>query len=246
MEVRAMSLKARHDAPGTPQGEQSTFLQNILESSTEYSIIGKDLNGKIQLWNAGARRLYGYEPEEVIDKSNSSMLHTPEDIAAGKPAQIMAAALQAGKWEGTLNLILTRGPREKPASLECAMLPQAWDDEAMLRQVLINLLGNALKYSSQREQPVVEVGAIPGEDCHTFFVRDNGAGLDIASAVKLFEPFQRFHSAAEFPGTGVGLAIVKRIVERHGGRIWAESQPGAGATFFFTLPAKAPSEPKPE
>jgi two-component system, cell cycle sensor histidine kinase and response regulator CckA len=144
---------------------------------------------------------------------------------------------------------LTCMPGQKPAQLLCATLPQAWGDEAMLRQVLGNLLGNALKYSSQCEQPVVEVGATAddeaGEDFHTYFVRDNGAGLDLARAAKLFEPFQRFHSTAEFPGTGVGLAIVKRIVERHGGRIWAESQPGAGATFFFTLPAKAPSEPKP-
>jgi signal transduction histidine kinase len=104
--------------------------------------------------------------------------------------------------------------------------------------VLANLLDNAVKYSSKCEQPMVELGAMLGGDFHTFFVRDNGAGLDVASAAKLFEPFQRFHSASQFPGTGVGLAIVKRFVERHGGRIWAESQPGAGATFFFTLPAK--------
>lgn len=111
MDVRSESVKAHNDAPVTPQGEQSAFLQNVLESSTEYSIIGKDLNGKIQLWNAGARRLYGYEPEEVIGKANSSMLHTPEDIATGKPAQIMDAALQAGKWEGTIARVRKSGER---------------------------------------------------------------------------------------------------------------------------------------
>ena len=111
MDVHAGSMMARNDAPITPQGEQSAFLQNILESSTEYSIIGKDLTGKIQLWNAGARRLYGYEPEEVIGKANSSMLHTPEDIATGKPAQIMDAALQAGKWEGTITRVRKSGER---------------------------------------------------------------------------------------------------------------------------------------
>jgi PAS domain S-box-containing protein len=111
MEVRDKVVKARKGAPITPQGEQSAFLQNILESSTEYSIIGKDLNGKIQLWNAGARHLYGYEPEDVIGKANSSMLHTPEDIATGKPAQIMDAALQAGKWEGTLMRCRKSGER---------------------------------------------------------------------------------------------------------------------------------------
>ncbi|MDP3796985.1 MAG: PAS domain S-box protein [Polaromonas sp.] len=111
MDARAKAVKAHNDAPITPQGEQSAFLQNVLESSTEYSIIGKDLNGKIQLWNAGARRLYGYEPEEVIGKANSSMLHTPEDIATGKPAQIMDAALQAGKWEGTITRVRKSGER---------------------------------------------------------------------------------------------------------------------------------------
>src|SRR6185437_10971080 len=85
-------------------GDQALkFLGNILESSTEYSIIGKDLDGKILLWNEGARRLYGYGPEEVVGKANSSMLHSPEDVKAGKPNEIMEAALRDGKWEGTIS-----------------------------------------------------------------------------------------------------------------------------------------------
>jgi PAS domain S-box-containing protein len=87
------------------------FIGNVLESSTEYSIIGKDLDGKIPLWNEGARRLYGYEPEEVVGKANSSMLHTPEDVKAGKPAQSMAAALRDGKWKGTINRVRKNGTR---------------------------------------------------------------------------------------------------------------------------------------
>src|SRR4051795_1298320 len=78
------------------------FVSNILESSTEYSIIGKDLEGKILLWNEGARRLYGYEPSEVVGKANSSILHAPEDVASGKPRELLDAALSDGKWEGTL------------------------------------------------------------------------------------------------------------------------------------------------
>ena len=134
-------------------------------------------------------------------------------------------------------------PSRKPVRLICGPLPQAWAEAAMVRQVLANLLGNALKYSSQREQPVIEVGATPGEAVHTFFVRDNGTGLELESAARLLEPFQRFHNSSDFPGTGVGLTIVKTIVERNGGRIWAESEPGAGATFFFTLPASEPKQP---
>jgi hypothetical protein len=133
---------------------------------------------------------------------------------------------------------LSRRPGQKPARFVCETLPTAWGDEAMLRQLLINLLTNALKYSSRRGLPVVEVGATSDGELITFSIRDNGVGLDVAKAEKLFEPFQRFHDAAEFPGTGVGLAIVKRIVERHGGRVWVKSQPAAGATFYFTLPAR--------
>ncbi|MHB8723199.1 MAG: PAS domain S-box protein [Steroidobacteraceae bacterium] len=87
------------------------FITNVLESSTEYSVIGKDLEGKILLWNEGARRLYGYEPEEVVGKANSSMLHTPEDVAAGVPREILDTALQTGKWEGTLTRVRRNGQR---------------------------------------------------------------------------------------------------------------------------------------
>ncbi|WGG48752.1 ATP-binding protein [Rugamonas sp. DEMB1] len=110
----------------------------------------------------------------------------------------------------------------------------------MLRQVLINLLGNALKYSSRTPQAVVELGFVPDAPCPAYYVRDNGAGFDVANAKGLFEPFHRFHRDADFPGTGVGLAIVKRVVERHGGRLWCESRPGAGATFYFSLAAPVP------
>jgi PAS domain S-box-containing protein len=87
------------------------FIGNVLESSTEYSIIGKDLDGKIPLWNEGARRLYGYEPEEVVGKANSSMLHVPEDVKSGKHREIMQAALRDGKWEGTLGRARKNGQR---------------------------------------------------------------------------------------------------------------------------------------
>src|SRR5476651_45368 len=81
------------------------FIGNVLESSTEYSVIVKDLDGKILLWNEGARRMYGYEPEEVVGKANSEILHTPEDVALGKPREIMDAALREGKWEGVIHRV---------------------------------------------------------------------------------------------------------------------------------------------
>ncbi|WP_166643517.1 sensor histidine kinase [Aquabacterium commune] len=112
---------------------------------------------------------------------------------------------------------------------------RAQADAQLVRRVLENLLGNALKYSAKVDEPRVELGCMPATNPPVYFVRDNGAGFDMQHADKLFGMFQRLHSAKDFPGTGVGLAGVRNIVRRHGGRVWAEAQPGQGACFYFTL-----------
>ena len=132
---------------------------------------------------------------------------------------------------------LEMGAEYASAKVEIATLPHTWGDASMLRQVWANLIGNALKFSSRARSPQVEVGVAQQDGEAAYFVRDNGVGFDMAHAGKLFEAFQRMHTEKEFPGTGAGLAIVKRIVERHGGRVWAEAQPGQGATLFFCLGA---------
>lgn len=115
-------------------------------------------------------------------------------------------------------------------------LPRGKGDRTLLGQVWANLLANALKFSSKKEKPLIEVNAISDEKEHVYFVRDNGAGFDPRYQSKLFGVFQRLHDSTEFPGTGVGLALVQRIVVRHGGRVWADGKPNEGATFYFTLP----------
>lgn len=108
-------------------------------------------------------------------------------------------------------------------------------DRSLLRVCLMNLIGNAFKYSSREDAPHVEVGISNDDTGSCYYVRDNGAGFDMQYIDKLFVPFQRLHQQEEFPGTGIGLATVQRIIERHNGRVWAEGNEGVGATFFFTL-----------
>lgn len=128
----------------------------------------------------------------------------------------------------------------RSVQLSIGPLTPALGDPALLRQVIVNLLSNALKYSRTRDPAVIEVGETRehGSDTPIYYVRDNGVGFDMKYAGKLFGVFQRLHRSEEFEGTGVGLAITQRVIHRHGGQIWAESTPDAGATFFFTLKGK--------
>ena len=125
-----------------------------------------------------------------------------------------------------------------PHEVVIGTLPPAHGDGTLIRQVFANLLANAFKFSAGRDAPRVEVGAGEEGGDAVYFVRDNGAGFDMKYADKLFAVFTRLHGT-EFAGTGIGLALVHRIIQRHGGRIWANSVPNAGATFYFTLPAPA-------
>ena len=127
---------------------------------------------------------------------------------------------------------------EARIELRLGELPDAEGDPSMIQQVWVNLLSNAVKYSARREKPVIEVSGSLEGGLSVYHVRDNGVGFDMKYVDKLFGVFQRLHGAREFEGTGIGLALAKRIVTRHGGRVWAQGNLDEGATFSFALPTE--------
>ena len=133
------------------------------------------------------------------------------------------------------------GTEDRVIDLRVGSLPRVVGDRALLKQVWFNLLSNAVKYTRRRERAVIEVGAEATDGELVFKVADNGAGFDMQYYDKLFGVFQRLHRPADFEGTGVGLALVQRIVRRHGGRVWAEGKEGEGATFWFAFPNRSRS-----
>jgi light-regulated signal transduction histidine kinase (bacteriophytochrome) len=178
--------------------------------------------GYIERSRAGARRI-----GEVIDDllrltalARGGVERLPTDLTS--VAQSIVA------------ILAVRSP-ERAVSVRIAEGLTANGDPGLLHIALENLLGNAWKYTSKTDAASIEFGAEHRNGETVFFVRDNGAGFDAAYADKLFQPFQRLHGAQEFPGSGIGLATVGRIVQRHGGRVWATGMVGVGATFFFTL-----------
>lgn len=137
--------------------------------------------------------------------------------------------------EGVINELTISQPNT--ASIKIGTLLPVRADKMLLQQVWVNLVSNALKYSGKKDKPVVEIDSEQSKDEIIYRIKDNGVGFSMDYANKLFKVFQRLHSSEQFEGTGIGLATVHRIIDRHGGRVWTESKPDEGATFFFTLPA---------
>jgi len=133
---------------------------------------------------------------------------------------------------------LRAGNPARSLEIKIDKLPPASGDSALLRQVFSNVLGNAVKFTSKRDHSIIEVAGSVSDGFNTYWVKDNGAGFDMNYCDQLFGVFRRLHSEREFKGTGVGLAIVKKIIQKHGGKVWAEAKPGEGATFYFTIPSK--------
>jgi PAS domain S-box-containing protein len=218
-ELEAFSYSVAHDLR-SPLRAIEGFSQILLDKYADrLDDLGKDYLHRV---GAAAKRL-----EQLIGDllnlsrlTRSEMRHSPVDLSA--IALAVAADLKEREPHRQVEFVIARG------AVACG-------DARLLRFAIENLLGNAWKYTGMCERARIEFGEAVVDGQTTFFVRDDGAGFDMAYVEKLFRPFQRLHNAREFPGTGIGLASVKRLVGRHGGRVWAEGAVGRGATFYFTL-----------
>jgi PAS domain S-box-containing protein len=195
--------------------------------------------------------------KDTLDQSNKELLDMIQSntIKMEKLIENLLQFSKVGKQNAEKQLVDVKGLIENvweqltttdyvnnKASLSINELPVCLADKPMLNQVFINLLSNALKYSSKKDNAEIEIGATENEHETVYYVKDNGAGFDMKYYDNLFAVFQRLHSPSEYDGTGVGLALVKRVIDKHGGHIWAEGTPGEGATFYFALPKNVVSE----
>lgn len=187
----------------------------------------------------------GLDPEairylRVIRDGSARMNQLIDDLLAFSRVGRQALTLSTVDMRALADAALRDVREHQPATttqIHIDPLPPCEGDPNVLRQVWINLIANAVKYSARREQPQIHIGGDSNGRESTYFVQDNGAGFDMRYYDKLFGVFQRLHHESEFPGTGVGLAIVQRIVVRHGGRVWASGAPDQGARFSFALPS---------
>ena len=182
----------------------------------------------------------------LMHSSTQKMLHLIDHLLTFsrsehqqmKPSDINMSELAEAVFEELRSMDPGRQLR-----LNIKTLPPARGDKAMIHQVFVNLLSNAIKFIRPEEIGVIEIGARFEEKESIYYVKDNGVGFDMQDANKLFSVFQRFHSTEEFEGSGIGLAIVQRIIHRHGGQVWAEGEVNKGATFYFTLPREVSRGP---
>lgn len=218
-EMEAFSYSVSHDLRA-PLRSIDGFSQALLEDYADtLAAQGKDY---LQRVRAATQRM-----GLLIDDLLSLSRVTRSEM---KPEAVNLSALA-----GTIAVELQKTQPERQVEFAIAAGLTAKGDARLLRVALENLLGNAWKYTSKHPLARIEFGVTPKDGTQVYFVRDDGAGFDMAYADKLFAPFQRLHSPGEFPGSGIGLATVQRIIHRHGGGIWAEGEVGKGATFYFTL-----------
>ena len=246
------------------ESAQADLERHVVERTKSFELVNRELDAfavsASHDLRAPLRRIQGFanlleeEGEGRLTDQEVSWLRTITRSSNEMRALIehlltTARATRAGLGEQALDLSSMFRKTLREAAADCPgrqitvdvqPIPSVFGEPVLIQQVLVNLVSNALKYTKTRQQTLVEVGTAGKENGRIIvYVRDNGVGLNMANADRLFGMFQRLPEHAEFEGTGVGLASVQRMIERHGGRIWVESEPGQGATFFFTLKAAA-------
>jgi signal transduction histidine kinase len=177
----------------------------------------------------------------LIEKKSKSMLQLIDDLMSFfgfQHQEVKSSPIDMAEIVGTVFDELKTVMPVEGLKVDVEPLCSSCGDRAMIRQVFHNLLSNAIKFTRPKENGMIEIGCKTGDSENIFYVKDNGIGFDMQHAAKLFNVFQRLHPADKFEGTGIGLATVQRIVERHGGRVWAEGRVDKGATFYFTLPRR--------
>jgi light-regulated signal transduction histidine kinase (bacteriophytochrome) len=221
-DLEAFAYSVSHDLRA-PLRALSGYAEALLEDYSDHlEETGRGYAERIQ---AASERMATLIDDllQLARVSRSQMHIRPVDLSAEVAAVV--GELQSADPGRRIRISIQEGVR-------------ATADRGLIRTVVQNLVENAWKFTARREDATIEFGSMPAEDAEICcFVRDNGAGFDPAYAAKLFQPFQRLHADTDFAGTGIGLASVRRIIERHGGRIWAQGAVDAGATFYFTLDA---------
>jgi len=229
------------------KNEELIYSNKELESFS-YSV-SHDLRAPLRALN-GYSKILEEDYSNILDNEGKRLLENIQDNAGkmGLLVDSLLAFSKLGKQEvqkskidmnELVESILEEITASQPhhALITVGVLPPAHADRFLLHQVWMNLVSNAVKYTGKKEKPTIEIGALKSEDQITYYIKDNGVGFKMEYLGKLFGVFQRLHSEQEFEGTGIGLAIVQRIITKHGGKIWAEAEIDRGATFFFTLPA---------
>jgi signal transduction histidine kinase len=218
-ELESFSYSVSHDLRA-PLRSIDGFSKALEEDFS--AVLGAEGQSYIDTIRAAARRMSNLIDDMLMlaRVSRSELVRKPMDLA------VLAA---------TVVCELRQADPERQLEFINAAPLLVNGDARLLRIVLDNLLGNAWKFTSRQSLSTIEFGRTTRDGVAVYFIRDNGVGFDMAHAKKLFGAFERLHAATEFPGSGIGLATVQRVIQRHGGRVWAESEPGKGATFFFTL-----------
>jgi PAS domain S-box-containing protein len=218
-ELEAFSYSVSHDLRA-PLRSLDGFSQALMEDSAD--VLNAEGQDNLRRIRAASQRM-GQLIDDLLNLSRLTRVEmSKETVDLSKMAHDTVEELRAADRQRTAEVVIADGLTANA-------------DPRLLQVVMTNLLGNAWKFSGKNPNPRIEFGYGGENGNKAFFVRDNGAGFDMAYANKLFGAFQRLHAMHEFPGTGIGLAIVKRVINRHGGKVWAESAPDQGATFRFTL-----------